>query len=115
MPERLPQELEQFIKEVKWTWAKTYAETWPHHYIVRDRVDKELFLKFVLHIREYGEWEYFYNTQLKYFEQDGMVYWTMVPKEQGPKWYMPEEEDIINMCPVESTYKNRLKEDTLPE
>jgi hypothetical protein len=115
MAERLSQELEQFIEEVEWTWAKTYADTWPHHYIVRDREDKELFLEFVLHIREYGEWEYFYKTPLKYFEQNGVVYWTMVPKEQEPKWYPPEEEDIINKCPVESTYKNRLIEGDLPE
>ena len=115
MQKELPQELKLFVNEVEWTWAKTYAETWPHHYIVKDKVNNNLFLKFVSHIRDFGEWELFYNMPLKYFEEDGMVYWTMVPKDNDPKWYPPETEDIINKCPVESTYKIRLLEGTLPD
>jgi hypothetical protein len=112
---RLSNEIKQFIDETPWTWAKTYADSWPHHYIVKDKVDESLFQKFVLHIREFGEWELFYNTPLKYYEEDGMVYWTMVPKDTDPKCYPPETEDIINKCPVDSTYKVRLQEGTLPD
>ncbi len=133
MKDNLPDTLLQFIQQVEWTWAKTYADTWPHHYIVKDKVDlgehaqdehAGLFHKFVLHIREYGEWELFYNTPLKYFEQDGFVYWTMVPPKNNstqdvhqvnPKWYPPEQETIINKCPVTSTFKERKKQGNLPE
>ena len=115
MLHRLSIEIKQFIDQTPWTWAKTYADSWPHHYIVKDKVDNNLFLKFVLHIREFGEWELFYNTPLKYFKQDGNVYWTMVPKENDPKWYPPEDEDIINRCSANDTYATRLKNGTLPE
>ena len=114
MAKQFSAEIKHFIEDVEWIWAKTYADTWPHHYIVKEKVDESLFLKMVMHIREHGEWEYFYSAQLKYFEQDGMVYWTMVPRNNDPKWYSPEDEDIINKCPSESTYKSRLKNGTLP-
>ena len=114
MPNRLSSELASFISSVEWTWAKTYADSWPHHYIVKDRVDEHLFQKLVLHIREHGIWEDFYKSQFKYFEQDGVVYWTMVPKKEDAKWYPPEDDDIINKCSVESTYKYRRSEGLLP-
>jgi len=114
MPNRLSSELASFISSVEWTWAKTYADSWPHHYIVKDRVDENLFQKLVLHIREHGVWEDFYKSQFKYFEQDGVVYWTMVPKKEDARWYPPEDEDIINKCSVESTYKYRRSEGSLP-
>ena len=115
MINNLPDELRKFIENTDWTWAKTYADTWPHHYIVKDQVDQKLFHKFVLHIRQHGEWEFFYNSPVKYFEEDGMVYWTMVQKDTDPKWYPPETENIINKCPVECTYKNRAGNQTLPQ
>jgi len=37
--------LEAFVVEQKWTFAKTYAPTRPHEYIVRDPVDEELFIQ----------------------------------------------------------------------
>ena len=115
MTARFDDDLQLFIDTAEWTFAKTYADTWPHHYIVKEKVDESLFLKMVMHIREHGEWEYFYSAQLKYFEQDGMVYWTMVPRDNDPKWYSSDNETIINRCPVENTYKNRLKNESLPE
>jgi hypothetical protein len=115
MPHRVSSELASFISSVEWTWAKTYADTWPHHYIVKERVDENLFQKLVLHIRKHGEWELFYNTSLKYFEQDGVVYWTMVPPDDNSKWYVLEKEDIINKCAVDATYKVRKQLGTLPE
>ena len=115
MNNKLPNNLKHLIDTADWTWAKTYADTWPHHYIVKEKVDQELFLQLVLHIRNHGEWEMFYNTPLKYFEQDGIVYWTMVPKDDDPKWYAPKIEDIINKCPIECTYKNRAGNQTLPQ
>jgi len=38
---KIAQYLMDFIENTKWTFAKTYAATWSHHYIVRERVDAQ--------------------------------------------------------------------------
>ena len=43
--QKLPDDIKQLIETTNWTFAKTYAETWPHEYIVRKNIDNEL-LKF---------------------------------------------------------------------
>ena len=48
MPSKWPEELERFIKTEKWTFAKTYAQTWPHEYLVKERVDEGMFLDIIL-------------------------------------------------------------------
>lgn len=58
---RLPPELKSLVNNASWTFAKTYAKTWPHEYIARDRVDEELFLSLVRHIREHGYEGRFYH------------------------------------------------------
>ena len=110
----LPSELVRFVKTADWVFAVTYAKTWPHHYIVKDRVDETLFLKLVRHIRRYGYEGRFYNTPITYFDHGGNVYWTMVPPVGDPGWYPPEEETIINRCPADATYEARLRAGTLP-
>jgi 5-methylcytosine-specific restriction enzyme subunit McrC len=107
-------ELGRFVETAHWVFARTYADTWPHHYIVKDRVDETLFLKLVRHIRRYGYEGRFYQAPITYFEHAGYVYWTMVPPEGSPKWYPPEEETIINRCRPEQTYEARLRAGTLP-
>ncbi len=99
-------ELKGFINNSKWTFAKTYAATWPHHYIVRDRVDEDFFIQMVKHIRCFGYEGPFYEKKYIYFDEDGLVYWTM----GAPV----EETTIINRCPKEDTYEYRLKKGTLP-
>ena len=115
MSKEFPEEIKRFIESVEWIFAKTYANTWPHHYIVKDRVDKEFFLRTVIHIRENGYEGIFYRVKITYFEQDGLVYWTMVPPVGNPKWYPAEEETIVNRCPKENTYEYRLKKGTIPK
>ena len=102
-----PEELRCFVSAVQWTFAKTYADTWPHHYIVKERVDSELFVKLVQHIREHGYEGQFYRMKITYFDEGGVVYWTM----GAPI----EETTVINRCPKENTYEYRLKAGTLPE
>lgn len=114
-PALLPQRLAQFVSEVEWVFARTYATTWPHHYIVKDRVDRELFLTLVRHIREQGYEGRFYNHRIVYFDHDGMVYWTMVPPAGSADWYPVEEETIVNRCGHDQTYAARLTTGTLPE
>ncbi|MBX3722416.1 MAG: hypothetical protein KF713_11310 [Turneriella sp.] len=107
-------EIKQFINDVDWIWAKTYALTWPHHYIVRKYVDGKLFNAMVTHIRNHGTEGRFYRKRIIYFEEEGLVYWTMVPPMGNPDWYPVDEEIIINRCPKEHTYESRLMAGTLP-
>ena len=41
--------LHEFIDSSHWTYAKTMPK-WPHEYIVRERVDEQLFIELVVHI-----------------------------------------------------------------
>lgn len=104
---RFPPDLRVFVNQEKWTFAKTYASTWPHEYIVRERVDEGLFIQLVQHIRTYGYEGRFYRKPITYFDEDGMVYWTM----GAPI----DETIIVNRCRKEQTYEYRLKHGTLPE
>ena len=42
---KFPANLKAFVDREAWTFAKTYADTWPHEYLVRDRVDEDLFVQ----------------------------------------------------------------------
>ena len=57
------EEIQSFIKNESWTFAKTYALTWPHEYIVQEKVDDDLFLKLAEHIDIFGYEEYFYRKE----------------------------------------------------
>jgi hypothetical protein len=97
--------LRAFVDEATWTFATTMPE-WPHEYIVRERVDEQLFVDLVRHIRAHGREGRFYEKVLVYFEEAGMVYWTM----GAPL----AETIIVNRCQTEDTYKSRLAAGTLP-
>ena len=94
----IPEDLLTFINSQTWTFAKTYAKTWPHEYIVMEKVDKELFLKLAEFIDENGYDEYFYEKKQRYFDFDGYSYWHM--------------DNIINRCVVDDTYHQRKKNNT---
>ena len=102
---RFPPDLRAFVDGETWTLAKTMPE-WPHEYLVRDRVDEGLFVQLVQHIREQGSLGRIYRRELIYFEEDGLVYWTM----GAPV----EETVIINRCSNEETYEARLEAGRLP-
>jgi hypothetical protein len=102
---QFPKNMQDFIESVDWTYAKTMPK-WPHEYIVRDRVDEELFVKFVKHIRNHGYEGRFYNKPITYYDHDGMTYWTM----GAPI----EEIIIVNRCRKEDTYEVRKREGRLP-
>ena len=98
-------ELRAFVDERRWTFAKTMPE-WPHEYIVRDRVDEQLFERLVVHIRAHGAEGRFYEKRLIYYEEAGLVYWTM----GAPLG----ETTIVNRCKREDTYESRLAKGALP-
>jgi len=101
-----PADLKKFIQSVDWTYAKTMPE-WSHDYIVRERVNEDLFVKLVKHIRDFGYAGKFYSKPITYFDYKGMTYWTM----GAPI----EETIIINRCQKEDTYAVRLANDRLPD
>ena len=113
MSTKLPEGLERFIQTEEWTFAKAYAQTRPHEYLVKERVDESMFVDTVRHIRKHGHKAAFYRSDYTYFQQEDLVYWTMVPAEGDPKWYPVEKETIINGCPVENTYEYGLKNATV--
>jgi hypothetical protein len=98
-------ELHDFVNGEKWTYAKTMPK-WPHEYIVRERVDENLFVKLVQHIRANGYQENFYKKKITYYEEDGLLYWTM----GAPL----SETIIINRCRKENSYEYCLINGTLP-
>ncbi len=102
----LPVALRDFVDAAEWTFAKTMPE-WPHEYIVRERVDKKLFEALVCHIREHGCEGKFYQKTITYYDDRGMVYWTM-GAALG-------ETTIINRCRKEDSYESRRLKGTLPE
>ena len=73
---------------------------WPHEYIVRGRVDEQLFIDLVPHAWAHGHGGRFYEKVLVYYEEDGRVYWTM----GAPI----DETTIVNRCRTEDTYESRL-------
>ncbi len=96
----LTDEIRSFIRNSRWIFAKTYAETWAHEYIVQEKVDNDLFLKLAEHINTFGHEEYFYTKKMTYFDYDGRVYWHMG--------------NIINRCLEADTYWAKEKEGRLP-
>ncbi len=108
MPETtvlFPSELRAFVDGETWTFAKTMPE-WPHEYLVRERVDEGLFVRLVEHIRAHGYEGRFYARTITYYEEAGLVYWTM----GAPV----DETTIVNRCRKEDTYEVRAAEGRLP-
>jgi len=69
-----------WVRERRWTFAKTYADTAPHEYIVRDRLPEReipMFENFVWYIHEAGYTDTFGGKEFTYLELDGYKYWTM--------------------------------------
>ena len=100
-----PRELSDFVNRETWTYAKTMPE-WPHECIVRERVDEDLFVQLVQHIRANGYEGHFYRREMTYYDEDGLTYWTMGEPV--------EETIIINRCKKENTYEVRLADGRLP-
>ncbi len=97
---QLPEPIVQFIEQTPWTFAKTYAKTWPHEYIVREKVDPMLFAEFAEYIDKNGYKSHFYRTMQIYFDFCGYTYWHM--------------DNIINRRPEADTYHRREKDGRLP-
>ena len=100
-----PADILRFIAVERWTYAKTMPD-WPHEYLVRQRVDEALFVRMVEHIRANGYEGRFYHKKLTYYQEAGLLYWTM----GSPI----DETIIINRCPKEQSFEVRSANGTLP-
>ena len=103
----LPKTLLSFVDNSDWVFAKTYAKTWPHEYIIRDQVDEDRFVELVRHIRDQGYLGKFYVKDITYLDCSNLVYWTMGESI--------EETTVINRCRKEQSYEYRLAHNDLPD
>ncbi len=102
----LPDEVRRFVESTSWTFAKTYAATWPHEYAVRTPENAAMVIALARHIFQYGTDGRFYSQIRKYHHEGGKVYWSMDPT--------PEATTLINRCDEAQTYEARLAAGTLP-
>jgi hypothetical protein len=107
VPASFPDEVRTFVESTRWTFAKTYADTWPHEYVVRTSDNAAMLLALARHICEHGTEGRFYSQVRKYHHEGGKVYWSMdsTPKTTG----------LVNRCDETQTYEARLATGTLPK
>ncbi len=86
---------------LEWTWAKTYADSAPHNYVVLGRtkgIEREDFIRAGRVIRTFGQPGKFYsNLNIYLVSPDGTTKW----------WTMDEavtDTDLINMATTEVDY-----------
>jgi len=103
---RLPDDVRRFVESARWTFAKTYAATWPHEYVVRTPENAAMLLRLARHVFEHGTDGRFYSQVRKYHHEGGKVYWSMDPT--------PEATTLINRCEEAQTYEARLAANALP-
>ena len=67
-------ELRRFVESTPWRFAKTYAATWPHEYVVRNAENATMVFALARHIFEHGIEGRFYSQIRRYHHQGGKVY-----------------------------------------
>jgi hypothetical protein len=101
-----PNHLRHFVETTPWRFAKTYAATWPHEYVVKTPENAETILALARHIFEHGVDGRFYSQVRKYHHEEGKVYWSMADA--------PDAATLINRCERDQTYEARRAAGTLP-
>jgi hypothetical protein len=105
-PHVFSDDLRHFIGVEQWKFA-TMLPDWPHEYLVRERVDRRLFERVVKHIHSNGYEGSFYERQIRYYEEAGLVYWTIgAPVEQTV---------IINRCRKKESLEARWASSYVPD
>ena len=107
VPTPFPDEVRKFVESTRWTFAKTYAATWPHEYVVRTSENAVMILALARHIFEHGTDGRFYSQVRKYHHEGGKVYWSMDST--------PKATELVNRCDEAQTYDARLAAGTLPK
>lgn len=102
-----PEDVLRFVESTAWTFAKSYANTWPHEYVVKTSQNATMLLALARHIFAHGVDGRFYSQIRKYHHEGGKVYWSMDDT--------PEETDLINRCDEAQTWEARRAAGTLPK
>jgi hypothetical protein len=92
--------LNTFIDGATWIFAKTYAKTAPHEYVIYDNLDaegKKEYEWFVEQIQEKGVDEKFYQTTFRYLYFDDRKYWTHDTKQK--------KDGVLNRDLAKNKYK----------
>jgi len=84
------QDLFRRVESQIWKFAKTYAQTAPHEYIV-DEWNIKLFREICHLIDTQGYEEKFYDKPFRYYNIGEYKYWYC--------------ENILNRCPIENRYE----------
>jgi hypothetical protein len=106
----ISEELKTFIKTTKWAFAKTYAKTWPHEWVVRNKIPENVFMEFANLITSEGYDGSFYRKKQTYYSYNGNEYWIMAA---GP--WAQDKTCIINRTPTELVYMSRAKNNLYPD
>ena len=70
--------IEDTIMAEKWRFAKTYANTHPHEYIVRGKCScPDSFDRICEYVKKNGHYEYFFNKRGLYCSIGDYTYWVM--------------------------------------
>jgi hypothetical protein len=101
-----PDDVRRFVESTSWRFAKTYAATWPHEYVVMNGENAAMIRALARHIFEHGVEGRFYSQIRKYHHEAGKVYWSMDDT--------PEATTLINRCGEDQTYEARLAAGALP-
>ena len=101
-----PDDVRRFVETTAWRFARTYAATWPHEYVVQTPENAKMLLALARHIFQHGTEGRFYGQVRKYHHDGGKVYWSMDNT--------PEETTLVNRCGEDQTYDARLAAGTLP-
>jgi hypothetical protein len=91
--------LEKFIDGNQWIFAKTYAKTAPHEYLVYDKLSAEMQKEydwFVKQIEEKGVDEKFYQATFRYLYVGDMKYWV--------HGFEAKDKGILNRDPAVNKY-----------
>lgn len=92
--------IKNFIDSAEWTFAKTYAKTAPHEYIVKNRLPREKWTDFeclTKSIFNEGTDKFFYQTPVRYLIIDNKRYWVMDKTVKTTT--------LINRCDNNKEYK----------
>ena len=114
--EPFPKDIKKFLEEQEWIFAKTFAKTWPHEYIVKNPSNRTMFYKVLRHIRQHCRVGMFYSRQVAYFDEDGWTYWASAhPFRNHENWIPLREETVLNRCSSDETFEARRLRGDLPK
>lgn len=74
------EEVKNWLENQQWIYAKTWADTYPHEYIVKDYLgtpERKQFPSIVEHIQENGNPSLFLRKEYTYFYAGAYKYWTV--------------------------------------